>query len=75
LTYDVVIILVLPWYPVWKLQMPFRRKLSVCAIFLLGGFVVAAGIVRFVYVVKALPNLSSSDFDYTCKPLDNELAM
>ncbi len=55
--------------------MPFRRKLSVCAIFLLGGFVVAAGIVRFVYVVKALPNLSSSDFDYTCKPLDNELAM
>ena len=46
-------ILVLPWYPMWKLQMPLRRKLSICAIFLFGGFVVAAGIVRLAYVIQA----------------------
>ena len=46
--------------------MPLRRKLSVCAIFLLGGFVVAAGITRFVYLLQATKNIASN-LDYTCK--------
>lgn len=33
--------------------MPLRRKLAVCGIFVLGGFVVAAGIIRFVYVMDS----------------------
>ncbi|MCJ1447904.1 MAG: hypothetical protein MMC23_008416 [Stictis urceolatum] len=45
-----VLILVLPWYPVYHLKMPLSRKLAVCGIFLLGGFVIAAGIVRAVEV-------------------------
>lgn len=59
------LILTLPWYPVWKLQMTLRRKLSVCAVFLLGGFVVAAGIVRFVYLLQATKKIASN-LDYTC---------
>ncbi|KAL8904744.1 MAG: hypothetical protein Q9207_003075 [Kuettlingeria erythrocarpa] len=63
------LILTLPWYPVWKLQMPLRRKLSICAIFLLGGFVVAAGIVRFAYLLQATKNISSNlDYTYSRAP-------
>ena len=46
----IVLILALPWYQVWKLQMPFGRKMAVCGIFMLGGFTVAAGIIRIVYL-------------------------
>ncbi|KAI4178411.1 MAG: hypothetical protein LQ346_007459 [Caloplaca aetnensis] len=63
------LILALPWYPVWKLQMPLRRKLSICAIFLLGGFVVAAGIVRFAYLLQATRNIASNlDYTYSRAP-------
>ncbi len=46
--------------------MPIRRKLGICAIFLLGGFVVAAGIVRFAYLLQASKN-AALNLDYTCK--------
>lgn len=46
--------------------MPFRQKALVCGIFLLGGFVVGAGIARFVFIVQAT---QSSNPDYTCKSL------
>ncbi|KAL2005210.1 hypothetical protein VTN00DRAFT_2420 [Thermoascus crustaceus] len=40
------IILLVPLPNVWQLQMPAIQKLAVCGIFLLGGFVCIAGIVR-----------------------------
>ena len=46
-------ILVLPWYPVYHLQMPMRQRLLVCGIFLTGGFVIASGIAKTVFVVQA----------------------
>ena len=51
--------------------MPLRRKLGVCAMFLLGGFVVAAGIVRFVFLLQSVRNITS-EFDYTCKADDSK---
>lgn len=53
----------LPWYPVWNLQMPVRQKISVCGIFLLGAFVVATGIVRITAVQQAL----ADNPDHSCK--------
>ena len=43
-----VVILTLPWYQVWKLKMPLKQRLTVGALFLLGGFVICAGITRTV---------------------------
>ncbi|MCJ1313247.1 hypothetical protein MMC25_006924 [Agyrium rufum] len=57
-------ILVLPWYPIWHLKMPLRRKLAVCGILLLGGFVVAVGVIRFMYGVYAIQD-NTPDFDFT----------
>lgn len=51
--------------------MPLGRKLSVCAIFMLGGFVVAAGIVRFVYLFQETKSLASN-LDSTCKLTPNK---
>lgn len=60
----VVMILALPWYPVSKLQLPWRRKVSVLGIFALGAIVVAASITR----VMALKNSTAgSDIDPTCE--------
>lgn len=47
-------ILVLPWYPVYNLQMSLRHRLTVCGMFLLGGFVVAVGIARVVFVSQGV---------------------
>ena len=46
-------ILVLPWYPVYHLQMLLRHRLAVCGMFLLGSFVVAVGIGRVVFISKS----------------------
>ena len=45
-----VLILSLPVYHVWKLQMPTKRKLCVIGIFLLGGLVTITGIIRLYYI-------------------------
>ncbi|KAH8588161.1 hypothetical protein B0O99DRAFT_747042 [Bisporella sp. PMI_857] len=51
------LVLMIPWYPVWKLNMPIRQKVTVCGIFLLGGFVVLSGVVRIIAMFNALkPN-------------------
>jgi hypothetical protein len=39
---------------------------------MLGGFVVAAGIVRFVYLLQATKDIASN-LDYTCKLTPNSL--
>ena len=56
-------VLTLPWYPVWRLQMPIAKKLSVCGIFLLGAFVVGAGVAR----VTAIHVAVTSKVDLSCK--------
>ena len=63
----IVLILSLPVYNVWKLQMPVTRKLAVISIFLLGGFVVVAGIVRFVFLVNAFTALEDPHDDVSCR--------
>ncbi len=45
--------LVLPWYPIYYLQMPLRQRLAIIGIFLTGGFVIASGVTRTVFVVQA----------------------
>ena len=50
----VALILMTPWYHVWNLQMPVRQRISVCGIFMLGGFVIATGIVRLTALRQAL---------------------
>ena len=49
--------------------MPLSRKLAVCGIFLLGGFVIAAGIVRAVEVDVNFKNPSK---DTGCECLDDD---
>jgi uncharacterized membrane protein len=65
-----VIILVVPIYNVAKLQMPLRRKLGICGIFLLGGFVLITGIVRLYYLHRAFHALDHPlSVDVYCKCL------
>ena len=61
------LVLVLPISQVWKLQMPYQRKLGICCVFLLGGFVVAVGIVRVVYHYQLTKPNSPIAVDPTCK--------
>jgi len=48
------LVLIIPWYPVFKLQMPVRQKVTVLGIFLLGGFVVLSGIFRVIAMFDAM---------------------
>lgn len=51
------LVLTLPWYPLWKLNMPTRQKIFVTGIFLLGAFVVIASIFRITSIFEGLiPN-------------------
>ncbi|TVY93247.1 Satratoxin biosynthesis SC1 cluster protein [Lachnellula willkommii] len=43
-----VMVLSMPWPVIWKLHMPFRQKIAVTAIFMLGAIVTAAGIGKCV---------------------------
>lgn len=47
-----IAILLIPILPVWKLQMPKSHKVAVIGIFLLGGFVCIASIVRISFLAK-----------------------
>ena len=61
-------ILVLPVYNVWKLQMRTRHKLAVIAIFLLGGFTTITGIIRLHFLTFAFGSLRDPLFsDVTCE--------
>ncbi|KAH8651306.1 hypothetical protein BX600DRAFT_516887 [Xylariales sp. PMI_506] len=55
-----VIILCLPVYMVWQLQLDQRRKIAISMIFLLGAFVCFASIYRIIVVSQAPP----ADFTY-----------
>ncbi|KAL8860981.1 MAG: hypothetical protein Q9178_002494 [Gyalolechia marmorata] len=45
-----ILILVMPISIVWSLHLPKNKKIGVCMLFLLGGFVCIAGILRFYYL-------------------------
>ncbi len=45
-----ILILVMPIPIVWSLHLPKNKKIGVCLLFLLGGFVCIASVVRFYYL-------------------------
>jgi len=49
-----VAILILPLHPIYHLQLALQTRLKLYGIFLLGGFVVVAGIFRAVYTHQGL---------------------
>lgn len=57
------LVLTIPWYPVWHLNMPLRRKFTVCGIFLLGAFVCLFGIFRVFAMFDAVK--PSADRSYS----------
>ncbi|KAI4252134.1 MAG: hypothetical protein LQ352_004456 [Teloschistes flavicans] len=54
-----VVILLLPIHSIWALQMPPRRKLAVCGIFLLGFLTVGAGIAKLAVYYDMLGKINS----------------
>ncbi|KAL8699056.1 MAG: hypothetical protein Q9224_001579 [Gallowayella concinna] len=50
-----IVILLLPVPIIWRLQMEKAKKIGVLGIFLLGGFVCVATIVRMVYIPQIVP--------------------
>ena len=62
------LILMLPMYNVWKLQMPTHRKVAVISIFLLGGLVTVTGIIRLHFLTLTYASLEYPLFnDISCK--------
>lgn len=54
-----ILILTMPIYHVWKLQMRKSQRLALTGIFMLGAFVIFASIYRFTTILKLDPlNLS-----------------
>ncbi|KAL8852978.1 MAG: hypothetical protein Q9221_002126 [Calogaya cf. arnoldii] len=51
-----ILVLALPMMIVWKLQMNRSKKIGVMGIFLLGGFVCLASIIRMVYIHQIVVN-------------------
>ena len=61
------LILLLPIYNVWKLQMRTRHKVAVVGLFLLGGFTTITGIIRLHFLTYAFASLRDPLFnDVTC---------
>lgn len=60
-------ILALPVYNVWNLHMPIPRRLAVISVFLLGGFVTIAGVIRLVFLIGAFAALKNPTDDISCK--------
>ncbi|KAI0897737.1 hypothetical protein F4806DRAFT_507575 [Annulohypoxylon nitens] len=54
------LVLLLPIYKVWQLQMPMERKLMIVGIFLLGGLVSVVGLIRIHYLTQVYGVLESS---------------
>ncbi|MCJ1345873.1 hypothetical protein MMC31_004082 [Peltigera leucophlebia] len=65
------LILLLPIYNVWQLQMPLHRKIAVICIFLLGGLVTITGIIRLHFLTLAYNSLEDhlfNDVSYSYGP-------
>jgi hypothetical protein len=64
----IVLVLVIPIYKVWKLQMPLRRKIAVIIIFALGSFVLVTGVIRLKLLIGVYGALEDPTWrDLTCK--------
>ncbi len=64
-----LLILAMPLPCIWALQMKFRHKLGVSAIFLLGLLTVGSGIAKLVFFIRASSNtVSSLDVSYVLTP-------
>ena len=62
------LILLLPVYNVWKLQMRTPQKIAVIGLFFLGGFTVVTGIIRLHFLNYAFASLKHPLFnDVTCR--------
>ncbi|CAD6582658.1 MAG: hypothetical protein ASARMPREDX12_000997 [Alectoria sarmentosa] len=59
-------ILLLPLICIWQLQMPTRRKLTICAVFAAGLFCCMASIMRLFYSIRGL---HSQDPNYDLVPV------
>ena len=57
------LILLMPIYIVWNLQMPIQRRLAVIGIFGLGALVTIAGIVRLHYFIRTYHSNKTSKSD------------
>ena len=65
---NIGLILVLPVYNVWKLQMRTPQKAVVIGLFLLGGFTTITGIIRLHFLAYAYASLKHPLYnDVTCK--------
>lgn len=67
LTFSLVLVLILPVYKVWGLQMVLCRKVPLIGIFLLGILVSIVGLIRLKYLtlVWTIPP-NSTNLDVTC---------
>lgn len=64
---SLVLVLLLPVYKVWRLQMPQTRRIVVICIFLFGGLVSVVGIIRIHFLTQILSILDDSpEADTTC---------
>ena len=62
------LILLLPVYNVWKLQMRTPQKIAVICLFFLGGFTTITGIIRLHFLTYAYASLKHPLFnDVTCR--------
>lgn len=52
LTQALVLVLILPIYKTWQLQMSTARKILIMFLFLLGGLVSVVGIIRIHYLTE-----------------------
>jgi hypothetical protein len=55
------VVVALPIPMVWKLDLPRGRKIGICVIFLLGGIVILASVIRLAYFQKV------KIYDLTCE--------
>ncbi|OTA98111.1 hypothetical protein M426DRAFT_28773 [Hypoxylon sp. CI-4A] len=70
------IIMFMPIPLIWNLQMPFRRKVGITGIFMLGLFTISAGIARmYLYLVSDYDKKDNPDFiaDFTLFILWSEI--
>ncbi|TGO07556.1 hypothetical protein BTUL_0265g00050 [Botrytis tulipae] len=54
------VVVILPMHTLWKLQLPFKQRISLCMLFAIGFLASTASIVRTVYVTE-----STSNYDRT----------
>lgn len=68
--HNLVLVLLLPTYKIWQLQMSMVRKVTITGIFLLGGLVSIVGIIRIHFFTQAYASMETQPTftDRTCKP-------